>query len=122
MATRAGLLPQIAKLQILGANVAFRYFPLADPHDANHYIMWVAQGGLGLPDRDYYFAQGAASDSTRQAFVAHIAKVTGRLNARARNPKLWVRPRPRESRVAKRFTLSSIDGQYRTPVASMTPE
>ena len=73
--TRARLLPEIAKLQVLGANVAFRYSPQADPHDANHYIMWVSQGGLGLPDRDYYFAQGAASDSTRQAFVAHIAKI-----------------------------------------------
>jgi len=26
------------------------------------------------------------------------------------------------SRSAKRFTLSSIEGQYRTPVASMIPE
>ncbi|HLZ46531.1 MAG TPA: M13 family metallopeptidase [Gemmatimonadales bacterium] len=73
--TRARLLPEIAKLQVLGANVAFRYSPQADPHDANHYIMWLSQGGLGLPDRDYYFAQGAAADSTRQAFVAHVARL-----------------------------------------------
>src|SRR5881396_3518346 len=71
--TRTRLLPEIAKLQILGVNVAFRYSPDVDSHDATHYITWFYQGGLGLPDRDYYFAQGAASDSTRQAFVAHVA-------------------------------------------------
>lgn len=71
--TRTRLLPEIAKLQILGVNVAFRYSPDVDSHDATHYISWFYQGGLGLPDRDYYFAQGPAADSTRQAFVAHVA-------------------------------------------------
>src|SRR5207249_859381 len=66
--TRARLVPEIAKLQVLGVNVVFRYSPDVDPHDALHYLTWLYQGGLGLPDRDYYFAQGAASDSTRQAF------------------------------------------------------
>lgn len=73
--TRARLLPEIARLQVLGANVVFRYSPDVDPHDASHYLTWLYQGGLGLPDRDYYFAAGAASDSTRQAYVAHIAKL-----------------------------------------------
>jgi len=71
--TRTRLLPEIAKLQILGVNVAFRYSPDVDSHDATHYITWFYQGGLGLPDRDYYFAQGSAADSTRQAYVAHVA-------------------------------------------------
>jgi len=71
--TRTRLVSEIAKLQVLGVNVVFRYSPDVDPHDATHYLTWLYQGGLGLPDRDYYFAQGAASDSTRQAFVAHIA-------------------------------------------------
>jgi putative endopeptidase len=71
--TRTPLQPEIARLQILGVNVAFRYSPDVDSHDATHYITWFYQGGLGLPDRDYYFAQGSAADSTRQAFVAHVA-------------------------------------------------
>ncbi len=73
--TRTRLLPQVAKLQVLGVNVAFRYSPDVDPHDAAHYLTWLSQGGLGLPDRDYYFAQGAAADSTRRDFVTHIAKL-----------------------------------------------
>jgi len=73
--TRARLLPEIAKLQVHGINVVFRYSPDVDSHDAGHYLTWLYQGGLGLPDRDYYFATGAAADSTRQAFVRHIAKL-----------------------------------------------
>jgi putative endopeptidase len=73
--TRERLLPVMARLQVEGANVAFRYSPDVDTHDAAHYITWLYQGGLGLPDRDYYVAQGAASDSTRQAFVAHVARM-----------------------------------------------
>src|SRR5436190_10629036 len=72
---RAGLLREIGALQVLGANVVFRYSPDVDPHDANHYLTLLYQGGLGLPDRDYYLTQGAASDSTRQAYVAHVARL-----------------------------------------------
>ncbi len=73
--TRARLLPELARLHARGVDVAFRYSPDVDPHDANHYLTWLSQGGLGLPDRDYYFTAGAAADSTRQAFVAHVAKM-----------------------------------------------
>src|SRR5438046_5584228 len=49
--TRTQLLPEIAKLQILGVNVAFRYSPDVDSHDATPYIPWFYQGRPGLPDR-----------------------------------------------------------------------
>src|SRR2546425_13196608 len=58
-----------------GINVAFSYFPQADPHDAAHYVTWLAQGGLGLPDRDYYTNAGPAADSVRQQYVEHVARL-----------------------------------------------
>ncbi|MBV9109841.1 MAG: M13 family metallopeptidase [Gemmatimonadetes bacterium] len=73
--TRAGLLDQVAALQGQGVNLLFRYRPDVDPHDAAHYMAQVYAGGLGLPDRDYYTSQGAGPDSTRQAYVDHIARV-----------------------------------------------
>ena len=71
----AAVVSRIAYLQKRGIDVAFRYFPLADPHDAAHYVTWLAQGGLGLPDRDYYTNTGPAADSVRQQYVEHIAKL-----------------------------------------------
>jgi putative endopeptidase len=72
--TRARLVLEIAALQVQGVNVAFRFGPDVDPHDAAHYLASFGQGGLGLPDRDYYTKEGAAADSTRQAYLAHVAR------------------------------------------------
>jgi len=73
--TRERLVPEIATLQVNGVNVLFHYFPQPDLHDAAHYVAWFYQGGLGLPDRDYYTDSSASGDSTRQAYVAHITKL-----------------------------------------------
>jgi predicted metalloendopeptidase len=73
--TRAQLLAQIAEAQINGGNAVFAYAPSADPHDAAHYMVWLFQSGLGLPDRDYYTDQGPSADSLRTAYVDHIAKI-----------------------------------------------
>ena len=71
----ASLVAEIARLQMNGTNALFTYYPGADAHDAAHYIADVDRGGLGLPDRDYYLNKAASADSTRKAYVAHIAKM-----------------------------------------------
>ena len=72
---RDQLIPEIAALHVRGVNVAFRYGPEADPHDAAHYLVWLSQGGLGLPDRDYYTKTDPQSDSLKQQYVEHITKL-----------------------------------------------
>jgi predicted metalloendopeptidase len=75
ISTRPQLLGTIAELQIDGADALFAYVPAADAHDAAHYMVWLYQSGLGMPDRDYYTDQGAAADSLRTAYVEHVAKL-----------------------------------------------
>jgi len=72
--SKAALLSAIARLQMSGSNVGFGYSPDPDPHDAAHYLGGFGQGGLGLPDRDYYTKTDPSSDSLRKAYVDHIAK------------------------------------------------
>jgi putative endopeptidase len=72
--TRPELIREIATLQKNGVGALFNFFPNADPKDAEHYMVWITQGGLGMPDRDYYTKTDAASDSLRQKYVAHVAK------------------------------------------------
>ena len=72
--SRGALLSVIARLQMSGSNVGFGYSPDPDPHDAAHYLGGFGQGGLGLPDRDYYTKTDPSSDSLRKAYVEHIAK------------------------------------------------
>ena len=84
--TRAKLMPAVASLQVKGVNVLFYYFAQPDPHDAGHYMAWLYQGGLGLPDRDYYTDSTASGDSTRQAYLEHVTRtlvLAGEDSARA---------------------------------------
>jgi putative endopeptidase len=45
----------------------------ADDKNSSVYALYVSQGGLGMPDRDYYLAESFAKQ--RQAYVAHVAKM-----------------------------------------------
>ena len=46
-----------------------------DLKDPNYYSMNIFQGGLGLPDREYYFNTDAKSEDLRKEYVAHIEKM-----------------------------------------------
>lgn len=44
----------------------------ADPGDPQRYVMFFGQGGLGLPDEDYYRAD--EHRAVREAYVAHVCR------------------------------------------------
>src|ERR1017187_7721475 len=46
-----------------------------DFKDSTQVIAEADQGGLGLPDRDYYFKNDPKSEELRQAYVAHVARM-----------------------------------------------
>ncbi len=73
------LITTIAYLQSLGVPVLFGFGAAPDLHNSSTEIANVSQGGLGLPDRDYYLAQDAKSQETRQKYVEHMAKMFGLL-------------------------------------------
>jgi putative endopeptidase len=65
----------IGKLQRIGVNVFFGYGEQQDFKDATKQIAQVAQGGLGMPEKDYYLRTGAKDVTLREQYVAHIAKM-----------------------------------------------
>jgi len=46
-----------------------------DPDNSEQVIADVDQGGLGMPDRDYYTKEDAKSKETRERYVEHIEKI-----------------------------------------------
>ena len=48
---------------------------LTDFLDPTQYAILIAQSGLGLPDREYYFTEDENSEQIRQNYVAHIEKM-----------------------------------------------
>jgi putative endopeptidase len=69
------LLEEIARLQYLGVDVFFNFGPEPDPKNASMMIAFVDQGGLGLPERDYYFRTDPQSEEIRRKYVAHVQKM-----------------------------------------------
>jgi putative endopeptidase len=55
--------------------VLFRFDSSQDFRDASQVIAEADQGGLGMPDRDYYVKEDAKSVDLRKAYVAHMQKM-----------------------------------------------
>ena len=72
---RQSLDAEIARLQRQGANAVFRFFSGQDYKDSSKVIGQAAQGGLGMPDRDYYFREDDKSKQLRADYVEHVTKM-----------------------------------------------
>ncbi|HET7456267.1 MAG TPA: M13 family metallopeptidase [Gemmatimonadaceae bacterium] len=72
--TRGQLEAAIARLQREGIDVAFTFNSTQDPKNSTRVVADASQGGLGLPDRDYYTKTDSASTALRNAYVDHIAR------------------------------------------------
>jgi len=58
-----------------GLRPFFAFRSTADNADATKVIAEIDQGGLGLPDRDYYLRDDAASVATRKAYRQHVGNM-----------------------------------------------
>ena len=53
----------------------FYFHSAQDAKDSAQQIAEADQGGLGMPDRDYYFKDDAKSQELRKAYLAHVQKM-----------------------------------------------
>ena len=65
----------VAHLQSDGVRALFAFYPRPDLHNASQMIAYVDQGGLGLPDRDYYIKEDPKSVETRAKYLEHVQKM-----------------------------------------------
>src|SRR6476660_6868588 len=70
---KAGLPALLAHLHGQGVNGVFSFSSGADFKNAKEVIAQADQGGLSLPDRDYYLKDDPKSVELRKAFVEHVA-------------------------------------------------
>ena len=69
------LQPLVARLQQTGSGFLFRFGSTQDLDDSSQVIAEINQGGLGLPDRDYYTRTDEKSAQLRKDYEAHVAKM-----------------------------------------------
>src|SRR5713226_460663 len=65
----------VARLHELGANALFDFTSRQDCKNSESEIAYADQGGLGLPDRDYYLKDDPKSVETRNKYVEHVRKM-----------------------------------------------
>jgi putative endopeptidase len=73
--TKQDLIKQIAYMHQNGTSALFAFYGQPDMHDSSATIAYLDQGGLTLPDRDYYIKDDAKSVETRQKYLEHVQKM-----------------------------------------------
>ncbi len=69
-----GLAAAVGRLHAQGAFPLFSVRATQDAKDSRQVIGNVVQGGLSLPDRDYYVKKDDRSDALRRDFLAHVER------------------------------------------------
>jgi len=67
------LVEEVGKLNVVGVDVGLNFGAAPDTKDSSKQIARVRLGGIGLPDRDYYFKDGARFDAIRAAYRTYVS-------------------------------------------------
>jgi len=73
----ATLATVLAELHQTGISPAFSFSVDQDDKESTRYSLILGQGGLGLPDRDYYVKDDPKSRELLAAYRGHVAKMLG---------------------------------------------
>ncbi len=122
--SKAGLAALYAKGDEIGISSPFRMYVGQDDKDPNQYILGMIQGGIGMPDRDYYLSKDAKLVDTRTKYLQHLTNVlnlAGEKNAAVRAKAIldfetamakahWTRADSRDAdKTYNKFTLADLE-------------
>ncbi len=72
---KESLLETIAHLQYIGVDAMFSVYVFQDEKNSEKNVLHLYQGGLGLPNRDYYFDTDKRATTIREEYVKHVARM-----------------------------------------------
>jgi putative endopeptidase len=73
---KPALIEEIAHVHLIGPNPLFNFYSNSDMHNADQVIAYIDQGGLSLPDRNYYIKDDDPKmKEMRQHLVEYITQV-----------------------------------------------
>jgi putative endopeptidase len=69
------LLATVAEFKKMGSSTLFADYVGQDAKNSDKMAYQLWQGGIGLPEREYYFKNDSATKAIRSAYVAYISKI-----------------------------------------------
>jgi putative endopeptidase len=108
----------------IGISGPFRMFVGQDDKSPENYILTMIQGGIGMPDRDYYLSKDPKLADTRAKYLTHLTNVlnlAGEANAAARAKAIldlettiakahWTRADSRDAdKTYNKFTVAELE-------------
>jgi putative endopeptidase len=72
---KKALIDSIARVHMIGPNPLFNFYSQPDLHNADMVIAYIDQGGLSLPDRDYYLKDDAHMTKIREQYADYATKL-----------------------------------------------
>jgi putative endopeptidase len=73
--TKEDVMKTVADFHTKGIDPLFSFFSDADQKNSTMVVAYVYQGGLGMPDRDYYMKDDQRSKEIQDAYKVHIQKM-----------------------------------------------
>jgi putative endopeptidase len=69
------LVSVVARHQIIGGSPLFQLAPYQDEMNSEKVVLHFYQGGIGLPDRDYYFNTDQRTVTVRKEYLIHLVNM-----------------------------------------------
>ena len=73
---KEALIDEIAHAHMIGSSSLFAFYSASDLHNADQVIAYIDQGGLTLPDRDYYLKDDDKTKALRQKLVDYVNEIS----------------------------------------------
>src|ERR1700689_3412363 len=104
---KAGLSDELAHLHLVGGAALFSFYSSSDLHNADLVIAYIDQGGLSLPDRDYYIKE---DNPKMKAMREHLVEyVTQAFTLAGQTPQQAADSAQTVLRIETAFAKASID-------------
>ncbi len=73
--TAADIMKLVARYQIISGSPMFQLAPYQDEMNSEKVTLHLYQGGIGLPDRDYYFNNDERTVKIRREYLEHLSRM-----------------------------------------------
>ena len=107
---KAQLAEEIAHLHRIGVASLFEFSSGQDFKDSTKVVAQLDQGGIGMPDRDYYLKDDPKSVELRQKYVAHVQRM---FELAGRNPETAKANAATVMRIETELAKGSLDNVSR---------